>query len=113
MDAYYPVCPSKPDATLEQLVECWGPIAQRFRNLTSKFNKTLIVTEIGYCSGNCTRHEQPSEVDMARQALRYEAALKVLQAMPEVEGVFWWSWNTDPGFGGTSDGCISPQGKPS
>lgn len=136
VDAYYPILPDDPDPTLDNAVKAWEPVVQRLHNLTLAHNKSLIITEIGYCSPDCKRDAErlrrgrvvdvgvgggvalsavTSDVNLRFQAVHYEAMFVSLwnsQTIDWFAGVFWWSWNTDPAFGGETDRCISPQFKP-
>ena len=39
---------------------------------------TLVLTEIGYCSGSCKRGESSSTFDQLRQAALYNAAFRAM-----------------------------------
>jgi hypothetical protein len=67
------------------------------RNLSQHWNKTIIFTEIGYCSGNCTMGPQ---IDMPAQTLWYNSMFFVWKDITWFGGAFWWNWLTDPAFGG-------------
>ena len=51
-------------------------------------------------------------VDLMEQANYYRAALHAVSARPWVEGLFWWSWDPDPGAPHIAGPDFSPQGKP-
>jgi hypothetical protein len=114
VDAYYPIAPGNPNPTLEEALADWQPVLQRLHNLTLAHRKPVLITEIGYCSPDCKRaSSQPANPTF--QATLYEAAMRSVWSDAVADwlaGVFWWSWNTDPRFGGLEDRCISPQFKP-
>lgn len=81
-------------------------------NLYLKWGKKILITEIGFCSGDCKRNEEVDGYDHYLQAYFYEKVFMRLAQEDYIVGFFWWSWNTDPNFGGLNDQCISPQHKP-
>lgn len=86
----------------------------KLKSLSEKFKKPIIVTEIGFCSGNCLiRNRNPISTltDQYIQAYFYESFIKIFSGQNFVKGFFWWAWNSDPFFGGNNDNCISPQNK--
>ncbi len=68
VDGYYPLSPDITDPTVEDLVAFWNVIITKgvdngvnggymngsLHDLVVKWNKSMIFTEVGYCSGNCT-----------------------------------------------------------
>ena len=84
---------------------------QKLKVLSEKFKKDVIITEVGFCSGNCRRDEKVLLKDHYLQAYFYERFIKIFSAQPFIKGYFWWAWNSDPYFGGSEDMCISPQNK--
>ena len=87
-------------------------VIEILKNLSTKFGKKILITEVGFCSGNCKRDEQITGYDQYLQAYYYEYFFKFLAKQEFIVGFYWWSWNTDPNFGGLNDQCISPQHKP-
>jgi hypothetical protein len=83
----------------------------KLRNLTRTFNKDVIITEIGFCSGNCKRDEKVTALDHFLQAEFYHWFYKIFAREKYIKGFFWWAWNSDPYYGGKNDSCISPQYK--
>ena len=89
-------------------------IAKKLQVLSAKFNKDIIITEIGFCSGVCKINDRtyvPKPIDLDRQRYLYETFIKVLSEKPFIKGFFFWAWNTDPNTGGEEDHCITPQWK--
>jgi hypothetical protein len=109
VDEYYPFT----GQTVQDLVVEWQPIISQLRGVSLKFNKTLIFTEIGYCSGECQRGVTPNNTALASQAIHFEAALTVMMQNSDwVKGVYWWNWPTDPAYGGPVDDCMAMAYKP-
>jgi hypothetical protein len=66
--------------SVEGLVEAWKPLVEQFRNLSIKFNRSFLLTEIGYCSGrNCDPNVHDSPRGHKDQAMHYEALLHVVE----------------------------------
>jgi hypothetical protein len=110
VDAYYPTSPL---ATVPQILRSWDPILERLRNISAAWGgMPLMLTEIGYCSGDCSRNAS-SPVNLVDQAAHYEAAMLALGTLGQFfQGLFWWTVNTDPNQGGAGDRCITPMFKP-
>jgi hypothetical protein len=76
-DEYMPL-PNGDD--LESIVSAWQPLIQQFRNISLKFSKPFILTEVGYCAGNhCDASRHDSLRGQHSQAMHYEAVLTVIQ----------------------------------
>eukprot|EP00753_Platysulcus_tardus_P010652 PLAT2934.1.p1 GENE.PLAT2934.1~~PLAT2934.1.p1 ORF type:complete len:404 (-),score=93.94 PLAT2934.1:80-1234(-) len=115
VDGYWPLLPRNETPSVETIEAAWAPAVQRLTNLTRKWGKPVILTEIGYCSGvndTCPRGHASSPLWQQNQANYYAAALNALSKLSFFKGIHWWAWNTDPAFGGAHDGCITPQFKP-
>lgn len=112
VDAYY--LPIKSDdmfAYQKQIDTFLTNKLQQLKMLAKIFQKDVIITEIGFCSGNCKRGEIIGDTEHYLQAYFYERFIKVFSQEKFIKGYFWWAWNTDPYFGGRNDVCISPQYK--
>ena len=105
------------------LLRLWEGIEVQLAALHAKFNRSIIFSEMGYCSGDsgrCFRNMPADEVPSLRttnasleaQAVQYEAALKAFSKHAWWLGVFWWNWATDPSFGGRGNSCMDPKFKP-
>jgi hypothetical protein len=116
VDAYYPLS-LKPDPTLEELRAAWKPFAASLASLSAKWQKPLILTEIGYRSLDGTAMHPwdwqiQGQVDLQEQADCYQAALESVYGEPWFAGIYWWSWGPDPLEGGPNDDGYSPHDKP-
>jgi len=118
VDAYYTLA-EKNDPSVEELKAAWterGHIAL-LENLSSKFGKTIVFTEIGYRSSDgtgkcpgCWKDQPP--LDLQEQADCYQATLEVLWGKPWLAGMFWWQWRAESGLGGPNDANFYPNGTP-
>ena len=73
---------------------------EKVSKVKSKYNKPLLITEIGFRSvespwtspheeaGNKTFNEED-------QATAYSAVFKALEQKPVIDGIFWWKWPTN------------------
>ncbi|MCQ2819839.1 MAG: glycosyl hydrolase [archaeon] len=89
-------------------------VMNTLESLSKRWNKQVIITEYGICSGRCminNRNHKPTLTDHYLQAYFYERSLYLFSKKSFIEGIFWWSWNTDPNTGGLKDHCITPQHK--
>lgn len=112
IDAYYPIA----GATLAEMVYSWQQYVALAKQLSDAYGgKPVAYTEIGYCSGQCSRNHTPDAADDVAHALHYQAVLEAFRGTDAwFLGVFWWNWNTDPGVwpAGAPDDCLTPQWKP-
>ena len=108
--------------TMADLAEVWRPIEKQLEALHKKWNKTIIFSEMGYCSGNegyCFANgvrppmsPLTTNASLQAQATQYDAAMTAMVKYEWFEGVFWWNWATDAAFGGTNNACMDPKFKP-
>lgn len=106
--------------TMEQLLNLWQGLEQQMLDLHNKWNKSIIFTEIGYCSGvdaNCyanggTPPGPPTNDSLYSMYNQYEATLVAMTKYEWFEGVFWWNWDSDAAFGGDGNSCMDPKYKP-
>jgi hypothetical protein len=119
IDAYFPIA-SSGNTTLAGLTTVWQNHAtsiQNWRTNRGLTDKQVLFTEVGYQSANGSAHEPfgvsgTPTLDLAEQADSYRALLSVMTTKPWWDGAFWWSWETNPYAGGSSDAGFTPQGKP-
>jgi hypothetical protein len=107
VDAYYPI----PGDTLPELVNGWQQYVAIAERLHTQYGKNVTYTEVGYCSGRCSRTHTPGQGDYDRQALRFQAVFEAFRGKGWFLGAFWWNWDTDPGAFRRDD-CLTPQSKP-
>lgn len=112
VDAYYLDIKTKDHAhNLTSVEEQLTAVAEKLKVLSNKWNKQIIITEVGFCSGNCERNVQSQLYEQYMQADFYNKFMKVFNRYDFIRGYFWWAWNTDPNFGSLEETCISPQHK--
>ncbi len=116
VDAYYPLS-NKREPSLEELKDAWRPHVQELSALAARWQKRIILTEIGYRSLDGTSMHPwdwqiQGEVDLEEQEVCYRAAFESVYDEPWLAGIFWWSWSPDPFEGGPDDTGYSPHGKP-
>ena len=107
IDAYY----KNSGTTVEEIAFEWaGPISIA-RGLHRQYNKPVAYTEVGMCSGKCSRTHTPSTSDYYHHAAQYQAVFEAFRNESYFLGAFWWNWDTDPGVF-SHDDCLTPQAKP-
>ena len=116
VDGYYPLT-NKNDPTLAELKAAWVPPTLTLENLSSQYNRPIILTEIGYRSvDGANQHpwewQTGGTVDLQEQADCYRAALETFWGKPWFRGIYWWYWSTDPDQGGPGDMDYTPHNKP-
>ena len=99
IDAYFPLSDKK-SPTLNELVEGWGKIEPEIRELSGKYGKKMIFTEIGYKSveGSTIKPwewNKNGKASQEEQALAFEATSLVFRDKPYLAGVFVWKYFTD------------------
>lgn len=60
-----------------------------------------------------SRENRVKKISHESQAVFYESLMKAALQHPSINGIFWGDWVADYRFGGTKDGSLSPQYKPS
>ena len=114
VSAYFPLS-RRPDPDVEELQTAWEPILSQLEDVSRRFDRPLILTELGYPStaGAAAEpwRETGAPADPWMQARCYEAALRAFEGRDRIEGAFWWLWEgtAQPPF---RDPSFSIQGKP-
>jgi len=116
IDAYYSLSRDA-SPTLKELTAAWKPIVSSLASLASKWQKPLILTEIGYRSmdgaaAHPSNWKGQGNVNLKEQADGYEAAFETVYQRPWLAGMYWWSWSPNPLEGGPDDSGYSPHNKP-
>lgn len=116
VDTYFPLTQKK-DATLAELKSGWEKHITTLSNLAVKWQKPIIITEIGYRSlDGAAMHpwnwQISGPIDLGEQADAYRAAFQSLYHRFWLAGIFWWSWSHDPLEGGPCDNGYTPYDKP-
>lgn len=116
IDAYFTVTLTK-NPTLAQMKLGWTPTVAYLGWLAQRWEKPIILTEIGYMSVDGTNilpgdWSLQGEIDPQEQADAYQAAFEAFHGQAWWQGVFWWSLSADPNQGGAGDRGYSFHGKP-
>ena len=97
--------------SVEELKNSWVPVVNHWKNLTSFWNKSLIITEVGYQSrpsgyslgANNPRYDALDCsideficINQTLQAFAYQALFETFIDIEWWEGVYFWLWRTDP-----------------
>ena len=114
IDAYMPLDPSNLEPSVDELITAWGPYVVRMADLSERWSRPVLFTELGYESrvGTAARVEEGSApLSESAQADAYRAAFGVLADEEWFGGIWWWEWSAE-GLGiGPADGSFSPEGK--
>jgi hypothetical protein len=113
----YPTLTQNVHPTVDDLCAGWEPFRQKLQQLSEKWGKPLLLTEIGARSilggaQNPWDWQRQGPVDLVVQSNFYEAALRMCAGQSWLAGMFWWQWSPDPADGGPTDTGYSPHGKP-
>ena len=116
IDAYFPLT-EEADPTVDELKERWKKWGEEIESWQQRVNKSIIFTEIGYCSLDGTNIEPwnwtySDIVDLQEQADCYNATFQTFWNKEWLAGIYWWMWDTDPDVGGPLDKSYTPYKKP-
>ena len=131
MSGYYPIgadmnkpnddpCKVPNDSSVEGMKKRWGPIKQKLKYVSKKFDRPVFFIEIGVCSvkGNTSfpwLHPYNNAIyDGNEQARFYQAAMESFWDEPWFFGFVWWDWpaNLYPVDKGAADTGFCIYGKP-
>jgi hypothetical protein len=121
IDCYYPLS-EKENPTDAELMASAEQVVKKIHAISKKFNKPVLLTEIGFCSMPQTwksphQNSRGAPVDLEAQRRCYEAITHGLKnSMTKdgewLAGVYWWKWPTTLEDGGPQDTQFTPNGKP-
>ena len=116
IDSYYLVTLTN-EPTVAQMKLGWSPIVAYLGWLAGRWNKPVIITEVGYMSVDGASilpgdWSLQGDIDLQEQADAYQAFFEAFQGQDWWQGVFWWSLSTDPNQGGPNDRGYSFHDKP-
>jgi hypothetical protein len=116
IDAYFPLT-NDTDPDFSTIMTGWSHWKAAIANFQTTVQKTVVFTEIGYCSQDGTNTEPwnwtlSGIVDLKEQTDCYEAVFQTFWREPWFGGIYWWVWDPDPAAGGPADVHYTPHGKP-
>jgi hypothetical protein len=116
VDAYFPLT-NKLDPTVDELTNAWSKYVLALENLSIKWDRQIIITEIGYKSVDGANtapydYKRIAEIDLQEQADCYSAFFKAFLGKSWWRGVFFWEWNVGPNQGGDYDPHYTVHNKP-
>jgi hypothetical protein len=116
IDAYFELT-NTANPVLEELLAAWAPYLTQIESIHEAWQRPIVLTEIGYRSidGANMRPwdwEHPGELDLAEQALCYQAVMRAFGEKAWFSGIYWWNWEPDLSLGGKADKGYTPYGKP-
>lgn len=94
VDAYFPLA-ERGEPGVAELVEAWEDPLRKLERLHKRWNKKLLLTEIGYPSAESalrTPYEAKGAQDLDLQKDAVEAAFTAIAERPWVVGAAWWEW---------------------
>ncbi len=90
-------------------------VIRRMEAVHRKFQRPVILTEVGFTSMEAPHREpwseNPRKVSLTDQARCYDALFRAFYTKPWIQGMYWWKIGTD-GRGGPTDRSFTPWGKP-
>jgi hypothetical protein len=117
VQAYFPLS-DKAGASVDELVAAWAPHVARIEKVQARFERPVLLTEIGYKASERATVEPwqwttTDRYDPEEQARAYEAAFRVLWDKPWCAGMYWWKWfPVGHREAGGRDRYFTPQDKP-
>ncbi len=121
LDCYYPLS-EKENPTDAELMAGAEQIVKKIHTISKKFNKPVLLTEIGFCSMPQTwksphQDSRGAPVDLEAQRRCYEAISQALKNSMQKDGewlagIYWWKWPSMLEDGGPQDNQFTPNGKP-
>lgn len=95
IDAYYPLAQNE-HPRVAQIKAAWVPIVSRLSQLSKKWARPVILTEVGYESiegANRTPWQTRGHtIEYEEQADSYQALFEAFSGQAWWHGVYWWVW---------------------
>ncbi|MGH7494897.1 MAG: glycoside hydrolase family 113 [bacterium] len=115
INCYYPLS-QKENASAAELLAGANDIADKIATVAQKYQKPVLITEIGFCSRPGAwvqphRDDRSAPVHEECQRRSYEAIYKAFSHRTWLAGIYWWKWPTDLDDGGSEDNQFTPNGK--
>ncbi len=102
LSCYYPLSDSE-TATKSSLKKGFAKTVQKLSKLHQKFNKPILLTEIGFRAVEAPwrhPHEEPNgrRPNPAHQKMCYEVVFESLVDQEWCAGIYWWKWPTNKDY---------------
>jgi len=96
LSCYYPLTKSA-NANKKELKEGFEQTMNKLKKIQQKFNKPILLTEIGFRAIERPwqdPHQEPDgrPINSMHQKLCYETVFESLENQDWCEGIFWWKW---------------------
>lgn len=115
IDAYYPLA-NNAHPTVAQITAAWQPIVARLGQLSEKYARPVILTEIGYESLAGTNRTpwqtKGNTLAFQEQADCYHAVFEAFSGKTWWHGVFWWVWEVNLAQDPNLNNHFCPYNKP-
>lgn len=116
IDSYYPLSKEK-DSNLSELIEGAEDAADNIGEVAQKYNKEVLVTEIGFTSTPTPwidphKYGRGQKVNLEHQERSYRAIRDAWRDEPWLRGIYWWKWPTTPDRAGALHSGFTPRDKP-
>lgn len=122
IQAYFPLA-EKENPAIDDLRKGWQPHIEAIEELSRKYKKPVLFTEIGYRSSNDAAirpwewpkrgsREIASTEDLQTQANCYEAFFQEVWGKEWFAGAYFWKWFPNLRNPNNADKRFTPQGKP-
>lgn len=94
---YYLALPNITDPTVEQLTEEFIPYADRLEALSKKWNRPILITEIGFWSvdtmtQNYNNLNSSNQIDLQEQSNLFQAVFNAFYGKEWLAGIFWYAF---------------------
>jgi hypothetical protein len=94
---YFLDLPGVTDPTVEQLTQAFKDDVEKLEILSKKWNKPIIVTEIGYWSVHTASQDYnnlnvSNQIDIQEQADLFQAVVNAFEGKDWLEGIFWYAF---------------------
>lgn len=94
---YYLDLPGVTNPTVEQLTREFIPYVNRLEALSQKWNRPVIITEIGFWSvhtmtQNYNNLDSSNEIDLQEQSDLFQAVFNAFQGRDWLTGIFWYAF---------------------
>jgi hypothetical protein len=117
LNCYYPLS-NENQANQNELQQGFAAILNKVDKVKSRYNKPLLITEIGFRSVEAPwiiPHEEAGDKNFSEhdQAKAYAAVFEVLAKSQAIDGIFWWKWPTNMEHRSEEDRRFVPYSKKS